>query len=57
MCSTIGIRLKQGLQTTVRGPNTARKDILSGSRRHFVNNEKIIYNIYKKIIDLVDCRI
>ena len=57
MCSTIGIRLKQGLQTTVRGPNTARKDILSGSRRHFVNNEKIIYSIYKKIIDLVDCRI
>jgi len=31
----------QGLQTTTRGPNPARQDISSCSRRHFVNDEKI----------------
>ena len=39
----IGVRLEQGLQITARGPNPAREDISSGSRRYFVNNEKIMY--------------
>jgi len=39
----IGVRLDQGLQITARGPNPAREDISSGSRRHFVNIEKILY--------------
>jgi len=46
--------LKQGLQTTARGPNQAREAISSGRRRHFVNNEK--QNIYEKL-DLVKCDI
>jgi len=37
MYNTTGFRPDQGLQTT------ACEDISSGSRRHFVNNEKIMY--------------
>jgi len=37
------VSLDQGLQTTARGPNPVRQDISSGSGRHFVNNEKIMY--------------
>ena len=43
MYNITDVRLDQGLQTTARGPNPACKDISSGSRRHFVNNEKIMY--------------
>jgi len=37
------VSLDQGLQTTAHGPNLPRQGISSGSRRHFVNNEKITY--------------
>jgi len=40
MYNITGVSVDQGVQTTVRGPNPARQDISSGSRRHFVNNEK-----------------
>jgi len=43
MYDITGVSLDQGLQTMARGPNPARLDISSGSRRHFVNNEKIMY--------------
>jgi len=43
--------LSQGLQTTVRWTNAAREAIASGPRKHFVNNEKIIYCIYEKLVD------
>jgi len=44
-----GVSLDQCLQ------NTTRQDISSGLRRHFVNNEKILY--LQKFIDFVECNI
>ena len=43
MYNITGVSLDQGLQTTACGPNPARHNISSGSQRHFVNNEKIMY--------------
>ena len=43
MFNITGVRLDQDLQTTAHVPNPALEDISSGSRRHFVNKEKIIY--------------
>jgi len=43
MYNITGVSLHQGLQTTARGSNPTRQDISSGSRRHLVNNEKIMY--------------
>jgi len=43
MYNITGVSLDQSLQTKARRPNPARQDISSGSRRHFVNNEKIMY--------------
>jgi len=43
MYSITGVSLDQGLQTTAGGPNPSRKDISTGSRRHFVDNEKIMH--------------
>jgi len=34
------VSVDQGLQTTDRGPNPARQDNSSGSRRDFVKKEK-----------------
>jgi len=47
--------LDQGLQTMARGPNPARQDISSDSRRHLVNNEKIMY--LQNFIDFVEYNI
>jgi len=44
----------RGLQTAARGPDAARKAISSGPRRHFVNDEKIIYSTYEEFVDLVE---
>jgi len=40
MYNITGVSVDQGLQTTARGPNPARQDNSSGSRRHLVNYEK-----------------
>jgi len=43
MYNITGVSLDQGLQTTARAPNPACQDISSGSRKHFVNDEKIVH--------------
>jgi len=35
-------------------PDAARETISSSLRSHFANDEKIIYNTYEKIFDLVE---